>query len=43
VTGLKRAFSLDALRELLQSAGLRVVSLKDDDVLKCHVAVSVQS
>jgi ubiquinone/menaquinone biosynthesis C-methylase UbiE len=43
VTGLKKVFSLGALRELLQSAGLRVVSLKDDDALKCHVAVSVQS
>jgi ubiquinone/menaquinone biosynthesis C-methylase UbiE len=43
VTGLKKAFSLDAFRELLQSAGLRVVSLKDDDVLKCHVAVSIRS
>ena len=43
VTGLKKAFSLDAFRELLQSAGLRVVSLKDDDMLKCHIAVSVRS
>jgi len=43
VTGLKKAFSLDAFRELLQNAGLRVVSLNDDDVLKCHVAVSVRS
>lgn len=43
VTGLKKAFSLSAFRELLQSAGLRVISLKDDDMLKCHVAVSVRS
>ena len=43
VTGLKKAFSLDALNALLKSAGLRVVSLKDHDVLKCHVAVSVRS
>ncbi len=43
VTGLKKAFSLDALRTLLHSAGLRVVSLKDDDLLKCHIAVSVRS
>ena len=43
VTGLKKAFSLDAFRELLQSAGLRVVSLNDNDALKCHVAVSVRS
>jgi len=43
VTCLKKAFSLGAFRELLQSAGLEVVSLKDNDVLKCHVAVSVRS
>jgi len=43
VTGLKKAFSLEAFRGLLQSAGLRVVSLNDDDALKCHVAVSVRS
>ena len=43
VTGLKKTFSLDGFRELLQSAGLRVVSLRDDDALKCHVAVSVRS
>jgi demethylmenaquinone methyltransferase/2-methoxy-6-polyprenyl-1,4-benzoquinol methylase len=43
VTGLKKAFSLEALRALLQSAGLRVISLKDAEALKCHIAVSVQS
>ena len=43
VTGLKKAFSLEAFRELLQNAGLQVVSLKDDDVLKCYVAVTVRS
>jgi ubiquinone/menaquinone biosynthesis C-methylase UbiE len=43
VTGLKKAFSLEAFGELLQQAGLRVVSLKDDNVLKCYVAVSVRS
>jgi ubiquinone/menaquinone biosynthesis C-methylase UbiE len=42
VTGLKKAFSLEAFKALLHHAGLRVVSLKDDVVLKCHVAVSVQ-
>jgi malonyl-CoA O-methyltransferase len=42
VTGLKKAFSLEAFEALLQQAGLRVVSLKDDEVLKCYVAVSVQ-
>jgi ubiquinone/menaquinone biosynthesis C-methylase UbiE len=43
VTGLKKTFSLDAFSALLQNAGLRVVSLKDADMLKCHVAISVQS
>jgi ubiquinone/menaquinone biosynthesis C-methylase UbiE len=43
VTGLKKAFSLEAFRELLQNAGLQVVSLKDDDVLKCYVAVTVRN
>ena len=41
VTGLKKVFSLEAFRGLLQSAGLKVVSLNDDDALKCHIAVSV--
>jgi ubiquinone/menaquinone biosynthesis C-methylase UbiE len=43
VTGLKKAFSLEAFRALLQQAGLRVVSIKDDAALKCYVAVSVQN
>ncbi|UCF45316.1 MAG: hypothetical protein JSW44_01400, partial [Candidatus Bathyarchaeota archaeon] len=43
VTGLKKAFYLDAFKELLQSSGLRVVSSKDDDLQKFHVAVSVRS
>jgi ubiquinone/menaquinone biosynthesis C-methylase UbiE len=43
VTGLKKTFSLEAFRELLQNAGLQVFSLKDDDVLKCYVAVTVRN
>jgi len=43
VTGLKKAFSLEAFRALLQNAGLRIVSLEDADALKCYVAVAVQS
>jgi ubiquinone/menaquinone biosynthesis C-methylase UbiE len=43
ITGLKKTFPLEAFGELLQQAGLRVVSLKDDDDLKCYVAVSLQS
>jgi ubiquinone/menaquinone biosynthesis C-methylase UbiE len=42
VTGLKKAFSLEAFRELLQNTGLQVVSLEDADVLKCYIAVAVQ-
>jgi len=42
VSGLKKAFSLDAFEALLRQAGLRVVSLKADAVLKCYVAVVVQ-
>jgi len=40
VTGLKKVFSLEAFGELLQEAGLHVVSLNDDDALKCYVAIS---
>jgi ubiquinone/menaquinone biosynthesis C-methylase UbiE len=43
VTGLKKAFPKDAFRELLQNAGLSVVSLMDENVLKCYVAISLQS
>ena len=43
VSGLKKAFSLEAFGALLQQAGLRVVSIKDDALLKCYVAVSAQN
>jgi ubiquinone/menaquinone biosynthesis C-methylase UbiE len=43
VTGLKKAFPKDAFEELLQNAGLSVVSLKDEDALKCYVAISLQN
>jgi ubiquinone/menaquinone biosynthesis C-methylase UbiE len=43
VSGLKKAFSLEAFRELLQNAGLQLVFLEDADVLKCYVAVTVRS
>ena len=42
VTGLKKAFSLEAFGMLLQSAGLKLVSLEDADALKCFVAVAVR-
>jgi ubiquinone/menaquinone biosynthesis C-methylase UbiE len=43
VTGLKKTFSLEAFRALLENAGLQVVAFEDADALKCHVAVAVQS
>jgi ubiquinone/menaquinone biosynthesis C-methylase UbiE len=42
VSGLKKAFPLEAFEALLRQAELRVVSLEDDAVLKCYVAVTVQ-
>ena len=43
VTGLKKIFSLEAFRKLLQSAGLQLVSLEDADTLKCYVATAVRN
>ena len=43
VTGLKKAFSLESFRKLLQSAGLQLVSLEDADALKCYVATTVRN
>lgn len=43
VTGLKKAFSLEAFRALLQNAGLQIVTVEDACVLKCYVAVTVQN
>ena len=42
VTGLKAAMTLEALDVLLDAAGLRVVSLRSDDPLRCYVATCVQ-
>jgi ubiquinone/menaquinone biosynthesis C-methylase UbiE len=42
VTGLKKAFSLEAFRGLLQHAGLHPVSMSDYAFLKCYVAVAVR-
>jgi len=38
VTGMKKAFTLEEFEELLQNAGLKIVSLKSED-LRCYVAV----
>ena len=43
VTGLKKAFALEAFRALLQKAGLQIVTLENADGLKCYVAVAVQA
>ena len=37
VTGLKKAFTLDKFLDLLEAAGLTVVSFADDEDLKCYV------
>ena len=42
VTGLKAAVSLEVFGGFLEKAGLRVVSLRDDEVLRCYVVVSVR-
>ena len=39
VTGLKKAFSLTSFTRLLKKAGLSPISIRDDDFLKCYVAL----
>ena len=43
VSGFKKAFSLEAFTVLLHDAGLQVVSLEDDEALKCYVGATVRS
>jgi ubiquinone/menaquinone biosynthesis C-methylase UbiE len=43
VTGLKKAFSLEAFQALLQKAGLQVIHIEDANALKCHVAVTIRN
>lgn len=40
VTGLKKVFSFDSLRKLLEQAGLRAVSIMAEDSLKCYIGFS---
>jgi ubiquinone/menaquinone biosynthesis C-methylase UbiE len=40
VTGLKKVFTNENLKELLRNAGLQVASVVDDEKLKCYVALS---
>ena len=42
VTGLKAAVSLEAFGQVLETAGLRAVSLRDDEALRCYVVTAVQ-
>jgi ubiquinone/menaquinone biosynthesis C-methylase UbiE len=42
VTGLKAAVSLEGFGAYLEKAGLQVVSLRDEDALRCYVVISVQ-
>ena len=39
VTGLKKAFSLNAFMDVLEGSGLKMVSFVDNEDLKCYVAV----
>lgn len=42
VSGLKKAFSLISFCDLLEQAGLQLVSFIDAEDLKCYIAVSIQ-
>jgi len=42
VTGLKKVFSSDFLREMIEKAGLCPVSIRDDASLKCYVAFCIK-
>ena len=42
VTGLKAAVPLEVFGGYLEAAGLRVVSLMDDDALRCYVVTCLQ-
>jgi ubiquinone/menaquinone biosynthesis C-methylase UbiE len=40
IAGLKKAFSLEELGELMQSTGFVLMSLRDDEALRCFVIIS---
>jgi len=42
ITGLKAATSLEKFGMVLKKAGLRVISLHDDEALRCYVVVAVR-
>ncbi len=39
VTGLKKAFGLDAFLDILEGSGLKLISFVDDEAVNCYVAV----
>ena len=42
VTSLKKTFSAENFRQLLNEAGLNVVFVKDDENLKCYIALGLK-
>ena len=42
VSGLKTAIDIEVFSDLLQKAGLVVVSMRNEDALRCHVVTCVQ-
>jgi hypothetical protein len=42
VTGLKAAIPLETLGDLVKAAGLQVITLKDNETLRCNVVTCVQ-
>jgi ubiquinone/menaquinone biosynthesis C-methylase UbiE len=38
VTGLKKVFALNTFMQLIKKAGFSLISIKDDDFLKCFIA-----
>ncbi|HTY76013.1 MAG TPA: class I SAM-dependent methyltransferase [Candidatus Nanoarchaeia archaeon] len=43
ITGLRAAISLEKFNWILRKAGLKTVSIRDDEAIKCYIAVAVQS
>lgn len=40
ISGLKKAFQLNAFLDLLESSNLQIIQFTDDDSLKCYIAVT---
>jgi len=39
VSGLKKAFPLEEFKKILMASGFHIVSLEDDDTLRCYIAI----